>query len=274
LPAVVEPQVPDGSLAPPRVRALAVVLVPLAKPALALPLIASVAAIVPAAENVLVPEDQKEFEEAEEVEGVPEILSDDPEGKQPRKYYVNDGRCIRMVVDYEQVLGVEGSKLTVVKYSDYTAEQVREISPNAATFYAKWLHMDERQRIIDVLEERGINFEELARNTGLVDADPFDLLCHIAFNAPLRSRRERAQRLRTGKVDFFDYFKPEARLILNEILDKYVDYGIAQFKMPDILKVDPIAQHGNVMEIASLFGGPEQLREALSNLQGLLYAEQ
>lgn len=229
--------------------------------------------VVPRPENVLVPEDQKEFEEAEEVEGAPEILSGDSEEKQPRKYYVNDGKCIRMVVDYEQVLGAEGNKLTVVKYSDYTAEQVREIFPNAATFYAKWLRMDERQRIIDVLEERGINFEELARNTGLVDADPFDLLCHIAFNAPLRSRRERAQRLRTGKVDFFDYFKPEARLILNEILDKYVDYGIAQFKMPDILKVDPIAQHGNVMEIASLFGGPEQLRDALANLQGLLYAE-
>ena len=75
-------------------------------------------------------------------------------------------------------------------------------------------------------------------------------------------------------MDFFDYFKPEARQILNEILDKYVDHGIAQFKMPDILKVDPIAQHGNVMEIANLFGGPEQLRDALADLQGLLYTEQ
>ena len=230
--------------------------------------------VIPKPENVLVPEDQKAFEAAEEVEAVPEILSGDQEGKQPRKYYVSDGRSIRMVVDYEQGLGAEGHKLSVVKYSDYTAEQVREIFPNAAAFHEKWLHMEERQHILDALEEKGISVEELAQNTGLVDADPFDLLCHISFNAPLRSRRERSQRLKSGKVDFFDYFKPEARQILNEILDKYVDHGIAQFKMPDILKVDPIAQHGNVMEIANLFGGPEQLRDALADLQGLLYTEQ
>ena len=96
--------------------------------------------------------------------------------------------------------------------------------------------------------------------------------CHVAFNAPLRSRRERAERLRKGKVDFFDYFSPEARQILNEILDKYIEHGVAQFKMPDILKVDPISKHGNVIEIAALFKGPEKLKEALEKLQNMLYS--
>jgi type I restriction enzyme R subunit len=107
--------------------------------------------------------------------------------------------------------------------------------------------------------------------TGRSDADHFDLLCHIAFNAPLRSRRERAERLRKGKIDFFEYFTPEAREVLNEIIDKYIEYGTEQFKVPDILKVDPIARHGNVLEIASLFSGPEKLKEALINLQTFLY---
>ncbi len=72
------------------------------------------------------------------------------------------------------------------------------------------------------------------------DADPFDLLCHVAFNAPLRSRRERADRLRRDKKDFFDQYGPEAKTILNELLDKYADHGTAQFIIPDVLKVPPI----------------------------------
>ncbi len=104
------------------------------------------------------------------------------------------------------------------------------------------------------------------------EADPFDLLCYVAFNAPLRTRRERAERLRKGRVDFWEYFKPEARQILNQILDKYVEYGTAQFKVPDILKVPPISEHGNVVEIAAKFGGPDQLRNAIEKMQTLLYA--
>ena len=88
----------------------------------------------------------------------------------------------------------------------------------------------------------------------------------------MRSRRERAERLRKGKIDFFEYFSPEARQILNEILDKYVKYGTEQFKIPDILRVDPICKHGNVMEIAKIFSGPEKLKEALDKMQKLLYA--
>ena len=116
---------------------------------------------------------------------------------------------------------------------------------------------------IDALAEHGITLEQLGENAGQPDADPFDLLCYVAFNAPLRTRRERAERLRKGRVDFWEYFKPEAQQILNEILDKYIEYGTAQFKVPDILKVQPISQHGNVVEIAAMFGGADQLRGAI-----------
>ena len=74
-------------------------------------------------------------------------------------------------------------------------------------------------------------------------------------------------------MDFWDYFKPEARQILTEILDKYIEHGTAQFKVPEILKVPPLSEHGNVMEIAAKFGGPEALRLALEKMQALLYEE-
>ncbi|MCG2724688.1 MAG: hypothetical protein L6420_00295 [Elusimicrobia bacterium] len=63
----------------------------------------------------------------------------------------------------------------------------------------------------------------------------------------------------------------DARQILNEILDKYIEYGTEQFKVPDILKIDPISKHGNTLEIAAIFNGPENLKYALAKLQTLLY---
>ena len=112
----------------------------------------------------------------------------------------------------------------------------------------------------------------MARAAQQPDADPLDLICHLAFNAPLRTRRERAQRLRSEKKDFFDQFGAAAREVLDELLDKYSEHGAAQFVLPDVLELAPINRHGNVMEIAALFGGPEKLRAAVNELQTLLYA--
>ncbi len=76
-----------------------------------------------------------------------------------------------------------------------------------------------------------------------------------------------------GLVDFWEYFQPEAREILRQILDKYVEHGAEGFKVPGILKVAPISDHGNVLKIAGKFGGPEELRDAVDRLQTLLYSD-
>ena len=88
----------------------------------------------------------------------------------------------------------------------------------------------------------------------------------------MRTRRERAQRLREERKVFFYRYGPEACAILNELLDKYAEYGTAQFVLPDVLKVPPISERGNVIEIAKMFGGGDNLREAVNELQTLLYA--
>ena len=165
-----------------------------------------------------------------------------------------------------------GHQLRVVKYTDYTAEKVRTLYPNAHMLRQSWAKPENRGEIIEALAERGIDFDELVEVSGQPDADPFDLLCHVAFNAPLRTRRERAQRLRSEKKDFFEKYGPEARAILNVLLDKYTEFGIAQFIVPDILEVPPISDQGNLVEIAGRFGGVQQLRDAVNELQTLLYA--
>jgi type I restriction enzyme R subunit len=130
----------------------------------------------------------------------------------------------------------------------------------------------QRADIIARLTERGVSFDELAAAAGQLEADPFDLLCHVAFNAPLRTRRERAQRLRAERKDYFDRYGPEARTILEQLLEKYAEHGDAQFTLPDVLHVPPISQHGTVADIIRIFGGPDQLRSAVTELQAQLYA--
>jgi len=66
-------------------------------------------------------------------------------------------------------------------------------------------------------------------------------------------------------------FAPEVREILNDLLEKYATDGELPFTLPDVLKVPPISQHGNVAEIAQHFGGFEELGRAVTQLQTLLY---
>jgi type I restriction enzyme R subunit len=203
------------------------------------------------------------------VEGEP--LVEEPPPVERRKYYFDEGHVeIASHLVYE--LDPDGKQLRVLKYSDYAAEKVRTLYPSAPALRQKWANPSERSEIIDKLAERGISFDELAETAKQPNADPFDLLCHLAFNAPLRTRRERAQRLREERKDFFDQYSAEARAILDELLEKYAEYGTAQFVLPDVLQVPPISERGNVIEIAKMFGGGEKLRDAVNELQTLLYA--
>ena len=120
-------------------------------------------------------------------------ITDDSEGIR-RKYYV-DGGHVEIAAHLVYELDPDGKQLRVVKFTDYTAEKVRTFILRPP-MRKRWIDPVQRVEIINLLEERGITFEELASATSQPDADPLDLLCYIAYNAPLRSRRERADRLR------------------------------------------------------------------------------
>jgi type I restriction enzyme, R subunit len=221
-------------------------------------------------EPTIVEEESVQLDDETELPPGAGLTFDDDQGP-PRKFYV-DGGVVEIAAHVVWDLDADGTRLQAKKFTDYTAESVRSMYPSAAELRAKWSAPDERATIITALEDRGISFEELAEAAKQPDADPFDLLCHIAYSAPIRSRRERAEAARMGGKAFFDKFTNGAREVLNELLEKYVEFGTAQFQIPDILKVPPLSQHGNVVEIAELFGGPEQLRGAVGELQHLLYA--
>jgi type I restriction enzyme R subunit len=219
-------------------------------------------------ETVVTPEEEPEPTDEVIVDPLP---PDDGTPVERRKFYF-DGGQVEIAAHLVYELDADGNQLRVVRFTDYTAEKVRTLYRNAAELRDDWADPDHRKNIIDRLGERGIDFDELASVANQPDADPLDLLCHIAFNAPLRTRRERAQRLRSEKKDFFEQYGPEAREILGELLDKYTEHGTAQFVIPEVLEVPPISKRGNVIQIARYFGGEDRLVKAIRELQTLLYA--
>jgi type I restriction enzyme R subunit len=208
-------------------------------------------------------------EEPEEPGPPPEIVELPTDER--RKFYF-DGGQVEIAAHLVYELDPNGKQLRVVRYTDYAAETVRTLWPTTRELREQWADPSKRSEIIDRLQQRGIDFTELRDASEQPDADPFDLLCHFAFNAPLRTRRERAQQLRSERKDFFERYGAEAREILDELLEKYAEHGDAQFALPDVLKVPPISSHGQVSDIIRLFGGVGQLRLAVNELQGHLYA--
>jgi type I restriction enzyme R subunit len=223
----------------------------------------------PVAPPVVAEPDEPPYGEGEFGPAEPEY---DDDLNPPRRKLHFDGGQVEIATHLVYELDPDGKQLRVVRFTDYTAEKVRTLYPSAIDLRRAWADPQGRGEIIARLADRGIDFEHLSAAANQPDADPFDLLCHLAFNAPLRTRRERAQRLRRERQEFFEQYSPEARAILDELLEKYAEHGVAQLVIPDILKLPPISAHGNVMEIAGLFGGADRLRDAVNQLQTLLYA--
>jgi type I restriction enzyme R subunit len=199
----------------------------------------------------------------------PPTMTDDSEGE-PRKFYVNEG-TVEITADTVYDLDQDGKRIRAISYTEYAGKEVRSMFTSAADLRSKWSSAQQRKAIVESFEDRGISLEQLLRTSGIPEADPFDVLCNLAFNAPIRTRRERAEQLRKDQKEFFNKFKPEARTILSEVLDKYIEFGTTQLNDANVLKVTPISRHGNVLEIAQFFGGPDELRSTLDEMQTLLY---
>lgn len=203
-------------------------------------------------------------------EPVPRVVTG-RENTLPRRFYY-DGGHVEVIAELVHELDADGKQLRVVRLTDYTAEKVRSLCANPEDLRTRWADLEQRATLIEALNDRGIDFQTLALQAGKPDADPFDLLCHLAFNAPVLTRRQRSERVRREEGEFFSQFGTEAREIIGELLEKYAEDGELQFTLPDVLKVSPVSHHGNVTEIIGKFGGEERLRVAVSELQQLLYA--
>jgi type I restriction enzyme R subunit len=195
-------------------------------------------------------------------------------GELPRKYYLDN---VQVYIAGEQAfeLDPDGNVLRTVEFTDYVTQNIRRLNLTAEHLRKTWPLAEQRADILDQLRSRGIDPEHLAYVTHHEDADALDLLLHVAYNAPLVTRRERTEKLRQKKANFFNTFTPAAREILNNLLEKYADYGIGEFDhLPRVLQVSPFDKYGSTYEIYQLFGGAEKLLQAVDEMQSYLYEEE
>lgn len=203
-------------------------------------------------------------------EGQGEIITELP--VEPRKYYI-DGGEVEVIGHLIYDLDTDGKKLQVVKYTEYSGRAVRTLYPTREALQSAWANPDTRVEVLRELTERGISFEELVASSEQPDADPFDLLCHLAWNAPLRTRRQRAEAAKRQAEDLFAQHSETAREILTLLLDRYVERGILQFNaLSELMKVQPFDRYGSPSEIATRhFGSVRGMKDAISQLQTALY---
>ena len=191
---------------------------------------------------------------------------------EPRKFYI-DGGEVEVIGHLVYDLDTDGKKLQVVKYTDYSGRAVRTLYPTREALQSAWANPDTRSEVLRELTERGISFAELASSSEQPDADPFDLLCHLAWNAPLLTRRQRAEAAKRQTQDLFAQHGDTAREILTLLLDRYIERGILQFNaLSELMKVQPFDRYGSPSEIATRhFGGVRGMKDAVSRLQTALY---
>src|SRR5699024_6887244 len=123
--------------------------------------------------------------------------------------------------------------------------------------------------IFEALEEVGVSVDQLMEITKKQEADPFDLLCYVAFDLKPLTRKQRAELLEKNKPDLFQELSEKAQEILNLIIEKYIEFGPNQIR-PDIISVSPISERGNSYEIVQEFGGIDQFKRIIEQIQTLL----
>jgi type I restriction enzyme, R subunit len=191
-----------------------------------------------------------------------------PESK---KFYV-DGVPVYLTADAVYMTDPDTDQLHLVEYRDYAAAVVRRLFPTPSGLRQQWRAEASRAVIAQELRSRGIDLDELAERAGLADADVFDVLVHVAWNEPVLTRYDRARRLRRDHADFFQRFQPEARQVLNLLLERYAMYGVDDLADLRVLELEPVSELGTVVQIAARFGTAERLHEAVTEMQRRLYA--
>jgi len=197
----------------------------------------------------------------------PDITGGPDESGGRVKYLVGNVE-VRIVAQRVQYYGPEG-KLITESIKDYTRSAVRKDFATLDEFLRSWTSAERKAALIHELEQHGVLLDALSEEVGK-DFDPFDLVCHVAFDQPPLTRKERAEQVK--KRNYFAKYGEQARKVLVALLDKYADTGVENIEDIKILTLDPFKSMGSAPELISAFGGKPAYLQAIKELEQQLYA--
>ena len=191
-----------------------------------------------------------------------------PNGDSVRKVYVDDVAAT-IVAERVEYLD-ENGKLVTESLRDFTKKALRKHFASLDDFLKRWKAAERKQAIIEELEAEGLPLDVIALELGK-DLDPFDLICHVAFDAKPLTRRERADNVKKRNV--FNKYGDQARAVLDALLAKYADEGVFNLDDITVLRIPPFTQLGTPVQLIEVFGGRAGFIEAVHELQSALYRE-
>lgn len=204
----------------------------------------------------------KEREEEDEDAGV---VSEPKHAK-----YIVEGQNIAISTEIVSVLGADGKTMRTESVTDFTKKQIRKRYATLNDFIKYWSETERKRAIVDELKEYNVLIDAVREsNPALANADIFDVICHVAYDQPPLTRRERVNNVK--KRNYFGKYEGKAREVLEALLEKYADYGILNLEDEDILDHDPFNKIGKPQKIVKLFGGPAQFEIALKELENEIY---
>jgi type I restriction enzyme, R subunit len=187
----------------------------------------------------------------------------------PRTFYV-DGVSVTPWGSALYVSEPSGGGLRLVEYERFVRDQILRLDLEPHQLLGRWAGLKTRQELRKRLNDSHITPEDLAEWAGRPDADTIDLLLYLAWELPLMSRSERARRVATRHRDFLESFAPEAREILDKVLDQYAARGAEELEVR-ALSSDAYQELGSIFELTKRFGGPDRLHSAMDELSALVY---
>ena len=185
-----------------------------------------------------------------------------------RKKIIVNGVEVTVIRQRVQYMGDDGGIITE-SLRDYTRKNIRAAYASLDEFLASWSKADKKRAIVDELEHRGVMFAALQEELGSA-FDPFDLICHVAYEQKPLTRGERAARVK--KRDYFTKYGDLARQVLAALLDKYAIDGGLDFENPEVIRLDPVSSLGSPVEIIGAFGGKLEYDAAIRALSVQLYS--
>lgn len=188
-----------------------------------------------------------------------------------RYRYVVGNVPVRVVAERVQYFDANG-KLITESLKEYTRKMVAKEFSTLNDFLTRWNHADRKHAILRELADHGVFFEALADEVSKQSGkafDPFDLLCHVAWDQPPLTRQERAEQVK--KRNYFTKYGDQARLVIDALLDKYADEGLAAIEETQILSISPFTQLGTPVELIQAFGGLAEYQKAVNELEQALY---
>ncbi len=187
--------------------------------------------------------------------------------KEPReKVYVN-GVDVSVLISREMYFDHSGKPITT-SLKDYTKEIITGKYSSLDEFLQKWNNAEQKETIIEELQQQGVMVEALYQAVDR-QVDLFDLICHVAYDMPPLTRKERANNVK--KRNYFTKYGEQARKVLEALLDKYADEGIANIESLEVLKVKPLNEYGSPLEIIKEFGSKDAYLNAIKELENELY---